>query len=227
MTHRCIDETQLDRLLELAEDHPDRQEVNSCVRCRTLLMQYAAFKSGHVPDESRYQEAEPALKRFVESSLSHPADSARKKQVRSAPLTFKSLFRGSNARFAWAAAAVAVVVFVAVITWAPWGGREIALRSESPPSQKRIELPELLLDKEGSVTMSWPRVRAADAYRVTVHTTEFEQIVSETTADTFYVLKRADLPGDAGSGDIVQWRIEALRMGEVVERSELGIIRFR
>ncbi len=226
MKHRCIDESQLDRLLELAEDHPDRLEANSCARCRTLLTQYAAFKTGHVPHEARYDEAEPALERFKESLFSDPTH--KKPPVGSTPLSFRSLFRGPRGRFAVGAAAAALAVFIAVITlWAPWSEREVVLRSESPDLEPRIELPELWFDDSGTVKMSWPPVRNADSYRVTVHTMDFKLVFSETTTDTVCVLRLEDLRGTVGTGDILQWRIEALQDGEVLTRSRPGNIRSR
>lgn len=226
MKHRCIDESQLDRLLELAEDHPDRREANSCARCRTLLTQYAAFKAGHVPDEARYDEAEPALERFKESLFSDPAH--KKHLVGSTPLSFLSLFRGSRGRFALGVTAAALAVFVAIIAiWAPWSEREVVLRSESPDSELRIELPELWFDDSDTVKMSWPPVRNADSYRVTVYTMDFELVFSETTIDTVCVLRLEDLSGTVGTDDILQWRVEALQDGEVFTRSQPGIIRSR
>jgi hypothetical protein len=225
VNHRCIDELQLDRLLELAEDHPDRRSVNSCTRCRALLTQYAAFKTAHVPNEARYEAAESALERFKESLVRDPAHT--KPPAPSSPWSFWSWFRGPRARFAWGAVAAAVVLVVAAVTWAPWDEREIVLRSESPAPEQRIELPELRFDDAGAVHLYWPRVRAADAYRVIVHTTRFEQVFSETTADTVLVLTFDDLTGDVGTDDILQWRIEALHGGEVISRSRPGVIRHR
>lgn len=225
MSHRCIDESQLYRLLELAEDHPDRREANSCARCRTLLIQYAAFKAGHVPDEAGYEKVEGALARFKESLLS--AALRPKPPAVSKPFSFRSFFRGTRAGLAWGAVAVAAIVFAAVITWAPWSEREIVLRGESPDQEPRIELPELSLNESGTVSLYWPRVRDADTYRVTVYKVDFVQVFSKTTADTQYVLNIRDITGEVGTDDVLQWQIEALRGGEVLERSRLGVIRLR
>jgi hypothetical protein len=222
--HRCIDESQLDRLLELAEDHPDRRDLNSCVRCRTLLTQYSAFLAAHVPDEARYETAESALERFKESLV---LNSTRTKPTApSSPRSMWSRLWGGRARLAWGVAA-AVVIAVTAIIWAPWEEREIVLRSESPESEQRIELPDVRLDNTGTARLHWPRVRAADTYRVTVHTTSFERIFSETTTDTVLALTFDDLPGDTGTDDILQWRVEALQGGEVIMRSQPGVIRRR
>jgi hypothetical protein len=221
MSHRCIDESQLDRLLELADDHPERREVNSCVRCRTLLAQYAAFKTGHVPDEAEYKSAESALDDYKESLLS---DSTQvKPSAQRLSRSIWSSFRRPRTRLILGATAV-VVLFVTVITWAPWSEREIVLRSESPESEHRIELPDLRFDDTGTVELNWPRVRGADTYRVLIHTTSFEQIFSKSTSDSLLILAIDDLPSDLDANEILQWRIEAFRGGEIIDTSLPGVI---
>jgi hypothetical protein len=225
VSHRCIDESQLDRLLELAEDHPDRREANSCTQCRTLLIQYAAFKAANIPDGARYEEAEPVLARFKESLLSTTAHEA--KLAPSKPFSIRSFFHGTRARFAWGAVATAVIVFIAVITWAPRSEREITLRGESPNQEPRIALPELQVNDSGTIRLYWPSVREADSYKITVYNIDFVQVFSKTTADTEYILNINDLTGEVKADDMLQWRIEPLRGGEVLEQSHLGVIQLR
>jgi hypothetical protein len=166
-------------------------------------------------------EVRPHLRRFLDEKIRRGGESAVDKEsglwVRLAAVI--------RARPALAAAA-AVAAAILIVTLVPWQGAdngEIVLRGDED-AIAGFELPPADLSTTGQVSLHWPPVAGAESYRVVIYDASFNELLSRIVADTALLLPTSELSGGWQAASTLQWEVEALRHGDVVNRSDAGVL---
>lgn len=216
MKQNCIDIDQIATVLKLPPDDPRRRHLDECPRCASRSLMYRRFLAGEPVPGADPASADAHLAAVMKAAIDRRSteDAGRERGGFLARAT-----RAWFGRAAWAGAAVAVVVTVAVMWWKPWTTQETVFRGDKTPpgvQQLLLEAPETVAD--GGVRLTWHAVDGADSYVVRFRTPELDEIaLLGPTADTSLVIFRSTLP--QGTPPVVLWRVVALQNGDQIRRS--------
>jgi hypothetical protein len=225
---RCLDVEDLGEVDSLDPGDPRWKHAQGCTRCRTLLSEYRSFmepaSEAHAP---RIREAESRISFALDQELGRPGarppgDSPRE----GAGFSIRELLTGAWRRPAWAIAA-ALMVVTAGVTWnllqQDEGEHILRGDTEAPSAVRGLDPRSLIVEPQpnGALELRWTGVDQADSYRIVLMSpTTLEDIaVLEPAADTLYILLATDLPATVNAGDVLLWRVEAMREGDVIGTS--------
>ena len=221
----CVPEEALGDVLALPASDPRRAHLDTCPRCRALVLSYEAFLSPDPEHAALYGAAEKqALDAERERLLGTPSGDAgpaagrrRGEPTGTATAWWTPLF-APRLRPAWALAAVAVVATLVVLL--PRGrdaelGREVRGLADRP-----LALAEPVFDA-GSVRLAWRGAAGAERYEVRFFSAALEPVASvDAGADTTVSVTAERLPAAFGRGELVLYRVVALLDGDELAVSE-------
>ncbi len=220
MSHRCILPEQIEEILGGSPDDSLRIEAENCPRCRSLLRQYSLFLSGKINDDKEAAAVQPHLRRFLDESVRRGGEAPSAKKDSLWP-RFTSIVRSRPMLLAGAAAVL--IIAATQIPWRSTPDQDIVLRGENGTATEFSLLPADL-SVSGEILLSWHRVPGAESYRIVVYNSSFNELVSTVVTDTMLSLPSGELSAGWATGSTIQWEVEALSHGDVITRSETGII---
>ncbi len=221
MKHRCVLPEQIEGMLSLSSDDERRIEAEQCPRCRSLIRQYIEFSNGTIEDADGKDKVRDHLRRFLDETVRHGGESFARGEE-----TFWTRFmKVIRPRPALAAAAVVAAVIVIGILVPRQGSDKdrIVLRGDDE-AVVQFELPPADLSVPEHILLHWPRVRGAESYRVVIYGASFNELVSRIVTDTMLTVPASDLNNAWRTTPALQWEVEALRHGDVVKRSDTGLL---
>ena len=221
MGHRCILPEQIEEILGIPSDDERRKEVEQCPRCRSLLRQYRAFSTITIDDMDEAAEVRPRLHRFLDERIRRGSEEAVDRESS----LWARLAAVIRSRPALAAAAVVAAVIL-IVTLVPWQGADkggIVLRGDED-AIAAFELPPADLSAPGHVSLHWRPVAGAEFYRVVIYDASFNEMFSRIVTDTALTLPTSELSRVWETASTLQWEVEALRHGDVVNRSKTGLL---
>jgi hypothetical protein len=250
VSHRCLEPDELEGVRALPPDHPRRREVETCPRCRQLLLSYVEFlEDRSAPDTIDREGAAARLREAFEREMGGPAgapmtqpeapggrseDDARARTPSDVGPRSAGVWRPHRAlRFVMAAAAVAVItsligVFLSDHVRRP-AGREDVLRTAPDSAGHRLRDRPILFQPRSvasGVELRWTSVPGADAYRVVFMGEDLSQLaILDTGPDTLAVLTLGSLPTGLRGGHTVAWQVEAMQGGYPMTSSETSLVR--
>src|SRR4249920_3086509 len=192
----CIDEKALGALLDLPASDPRRAHLDTCPRCRALVMSHREFQS--MPLDPAYGPREEAALRAFRARLGGAPSSSRASKSRS---SWWSRLFGPAMRPAWALAALALVVG-GVFLWPQRSTHE-------PPTVRGGSEHSLVLlppqeQGDGSLRFAWHGVPDADEYQIRFYSTAFVELGRRSAGgDTAIAIPLADLPQAYRSGEVI------------------------
>jgi hypothetical protein len=219
MTRRRYTPEELERLVSLPEDHPERRTARSAPEFEAYRMMLAEFdrpSDALVPDaEIAAVQAELANRLADTGLLGTPAAGAATTPgaARGMPPARRPGFRAwlirGEGRTALAFACAAIVVVAAWWATQRTGGPG-RLRGVAEPGAFVLEArPE-----RGGIVLSWPGVPGADAYRVVFLDAGLAEAgYREVGRDTSVTLSAGMLPAGVATGSRVSLEVVAMRMG--------------
>jgi hypothetical protein len=217
---QCIAEEALGEVLALPADDPRRSHLDTCPRCHALVLSYQGFLAPDANEALAYGTHEAqALDRARERLLGvAPTEEARPVVERPsrpwwAPLAAPQL------RPVFALAAIAVVtvaIFVAPQLRRPAPSPLVRGLGDRPMS-----LAEPAYGGDGSVRLVWRSSPEAQRYEVRFFSMALEPIgQADAGGDTTVTLSPARLPAAYGHGELVLYRVAALRGRDQMAISE-------
>lgn len=222
MSHRCISSEQIEDIVCLPADDERRKDAERCPRCRSLIRQFIEFSAGTVDDADEAAAVRSHLRQFLDEKVRHGGDAAVGKEgnmwsrltavIRPRPM------------LAAAAVATAAIMIVTLVPWQSTDKGEIVLRGDED-AVAGFELPPADISVPGSVSLRWPRVSGAESYRVAVYDASFNELVAVEVTDTALTVPASELFGGWQTTSTLQWEVEALRHGDVLNRSETGLLK--
>jgi hypothetical protein len=208
-------------MLKLSADDNRRKEAEQCPRCRSLLRQYIEFSSGTIDEEKEAAGVRLRLDRFLDEKIRRGGGSLGRRED-NFWIRFTKWIRIRPALTA--AAVVASVLLIGIL--APWQGGdvgEIILRGDDDEAVQ-FELSPADMSVPDQIQLRWARVPAAESYRVVIYDASFNELVSTLVTDTILTVPVSELTNTWQTTPALQWEVEALRHGDVVNRSKTGIL---
>mgnify|MGYP001596573796 CR=1 FL=1 len=228
----CPDEAALGEILDLPADDPRRRHVDSCPRCRSLVLAHGLFQEPPQDDEAERAADQVAarLDAFREDMISPAAarttsgSAAGPPLARSAdgrPSWWRRLF-AAPFRPAWALAAVAVVSVIAVVGIRQSRRPEEILVRGTLNRAMGLVAPEILAD--GAVRLVWrAAAEPVDGYELVLFSPRFETLARIPTGpDTSLTLAIERFPAPYRAGELLFYRVDALVGRDVVAQSQTG-----
>lgn len=224
----CVAEEDLGDTLALPESDPRRTHLETCPRCRALVVSYRQFLEPGGDESNAYGTSEArALDRFRErltgeapAAAAAAPSASRGREPRDRESWWSKLF-APPLRPAWGVLAVLVVIA------GVWIGPRLA--PPEPTSALRgnpeavLTLSEPVRRADGGVNLEWHAVPDADRYELRFFSTDLVEIGRRDLGDTTRVdLLNSDLPQTYHAGNIVLYRIVALKGGDEIEASSPG-----
>jgi hypothetical protein len=205
----------------LSSDDERRIEAEQCPRCRSLLRQYIEFSGGAIDDKDGRDRVRERLTRFLDETV----------RLGGMPLgrepegfwTRISKVMRSRSAFAAAAVVAAAIVIGILVPWHGGDKDRIVLRGEGE-AVARFGLPPADLSVPEHILLHWPRVPGAQSYRVVIYDASFNEVVSKIVTDTLLTVPTSDLTDAWQATPALLWEVEALRQGDIVRRSESGLL---
>lgn len=219
MTHRCLSSGQVEEVVGLPPGDPRREEAERCPRCRSLIRQYTAFATGAIFDPVEAATVKAHLRQFLDSEVRHGARTAGKGGNFWERLV--AAIRARPLQLAGAAVAAAVVIVI-VAPWLRPENGDIVLRGEGDAHAEFALRP--VESAPGHVVLRWPSVPGAESYRIVIYDAAFDELVSSTVRDTSLAVPVSNLISAWQTAPTLQWEVEALRYGDVMARSEVGLL---
>jgi hypothetical protein len=214
----CADEESLGALLELPATDPRRAHLDTCPRCRALVMSHREFQT--IARDAVYGPSEEAALSEFRARLGGTAPSAR--GAKSTAPWWSRLFEPAM-RPAWALAVLAGVVGGVFL----WPQRAT---HEPPTVRGGSEHPLALIapseQGDGSLRFAWHGVPDADEYQVRFYATAFLELGRVSAGrDTTVVVDLARLTPTYSLGMVILYRVHALHAGDEIAVSETGSFR--
>jgi hypothetical protein len=216
-------------------DDPRRGHLESCTRCRSLLLSLEEFLSptdmppGADPEAARrklvtdFRDTAPAKGAAVDAPTAEPRERA-------------GGFIASLFRPAWKPAlALAVLLVVAIelprrFERSVETDRIILRDGGAPPDARaiRTRLPRSGAEAGASlVQLSWHGMADSLSYRVTFFDAEFQEIAQrEAGMDTVMTLRPGDLPVPWERWGLLFWQVTGWRGGDPIARSLMASLDF-
>ena len=222
MEARCVDIERMGEVVDLPADHPLRQHVDACPRCRNVLRAYQKFVDAEPVEGYSIEAARRKLDALIDTKVGERRPSVSRQSSEG----FSGLLRAFM-RPAPLVAAAAVAIVIAALVWQQ--SREsdgILLRDESASSSSA--LPSAEIRPDGSIRLTWAAVPGADAYQIRIYGPSFTEIYRHPNVlEPSAVIARSSLPADLPPQLDLMWRVFALQAGDVIGTSEPGSIRTR
>lgn len=214
MNELPMDEARLLDLAALPATDPRRIEAEKDPRVRAWLLEFAAFARGG--DATLPADEADAVAKAADAALAKArAESAPESAPEVIAMPRAARARGGLPRWALAAAALAVVAGAAVLV--PRFRREApTYRSATPDVHAvRVTTHAAVRDAAGRFVLRWERLAGADAYHVDVFSGLTLAASHDAAGADSLVLEPVDLP----AGDVLLWRVVALRDGSPIANS--------
>lgn len=209
MTHRCLSDGALARLLELPDDDARRAEAAACPRCDARLAALRAFLAGdpELPADE-LAAADRALAAFVAARFSSPPapTAAGPRPARRA--TRPDWTRLTALASACAAVALTVLLVRTAGDPAPLGARLRGAPAAAGPAAIVVRQSGPAAD--GAIELSWPPVAGADRYVVELFTGDLDTLAVLPPLATPDVRLAPELLGTRGGAGEVLVRVVAL-----------------
>ena len=224
MSVKCFEPEELGQILALPEKDPRARHLRECPRCRSLVRAYREFAAPTegVPAGADLVAARATLMEKVEAEIH-----ARRPR----PTTSRgenpmmSLWRKLTSQPALAGAVVVLVVIGTLWFARPTdNGTAPVLRGREDPAVKNFGTLEARRAADGARILSWQTVPEADSYEVTFFTAGLEEIGHESVAGPSLTLTRERMEAWAAGGDVILWRVTALRGGDPVGSSPVSTL---
>jgi hypothetical protein len=223
----CVAAEEIGDILALPEDDPRRAHLETCPRCRALVVSHREFLAAH-DDESAYGEPESRrLDAARERLLAEPRPaSAHRRSAAPVGGAWWDRWFAPALRPAWAIALVVIAAGVVLYAARPrTPGSEPVLRGGGSEPM-RLSEPELRPD--GGVVLRWRSEAGAERYEVHFYSTSLVEVGQRVAgADTSVTLAPADLPEVYRAGGVLLYRVRAMRGGDAIATSVTGALRRR
>lgn len=229
MSDRCPEMEELIAGTTLA-DEATSHHVRECPRCRNRLRLWDEFRAaGPAETGAAAQEARQRLRELIDDLATAPAeagagDAARPVRTTGIIERFRQLWGAGSLRPALAVASVLIVAGVAFVTWQATHPGPDLLRGVGPSEQLfELRAPRPV---SGGVELSWAPVEGAESYQVRLLTAELTEIRTLPASRTTRLVVPADsLPAPYAAGEVLAYRVVALRSGAVIASSQVGTLR--
>jgi hypothetical protein len=186
------------------------------------MRQYAAFTAGKVDDADEVAAARSSLRRFIDDTVRSGGKPVSPEEKGLWPRLLAAI--RTRQALAGAAALAALILIVTLVPWQGTDRGDIVLRGDDR-AREQFELPAADMSSPERIALHWPRVPGADSYRVVIYDASFGQLISAVVVDTMLALPASDLNAAWQSSPTLQWEVEALRHGDVLTRSQAGVLR--
>jgi hypothetical protein len=222
----CVAAEDVGDILVLPEGDPRRLHLESCPRCRALVVSHREFLAAH-DDESIYGEREARQMDAARARLvaeSRPATAHRGSAERPRETWWDRWFAPSL-RPAWAIAGVALAAGAVLYA--------ARLRAPAPEPVLRgggvepMALGEPERRPDGGVVLRWRAEAGAERYELHFYSTSLAELGQLSGADTSIVLAPAELPEAYRAGAIILYRVRAMRGGDAIATSPTGTLHRR
>jgi hypothetical protein len=227
---QCVDEQALGEVLALPQDDPRRRHLADCPRCRALVLSYQQFLDPTVEESASYGTAEhDQLSGFRHRMLGLAPAEARAPMAEPAQngadrRSWGERLFGPSLRPVWAIVAIAIAFGVMKISPRP------EHTTPEPPTLRGAAPHELAVHPpvfaDSAVTLAWASNPEADAYQLRFFSIALTEIGRHDMGrDTVAKLAAADLPEPYRAGEVVLWRVVALKGGDELESSAPGSLK--
>jgi len=222
----CVAEETLHEVLALPESDPRRSHLESCPRCRALVLSYRQFVAPDAQESTSYGTEEATrLDDFRGRLMSGTAAGAgaAAPQGGGAPGgSWWSRLFAPALRPVWGLAALAIVL------GGLWLGPRIGGPRGSEPvlrggTQAALALGEVEHLADGSVRLMWQPHPEAEHYELRFYSASLEPIAGRPMGlETSVTVAPGDMPEAWRAGAVVLYRIVAMRGGDEIEASAPG-----
>lgn len=236
MRERCFSPDEIGEIAALAPGSPERIHVESCPRCRALMLTYLEFlQDRSAPDGADLGDAETRLRAaYREVSLLKDAPGAR---FPGATLAGMIRHRSRGARWAWvfAPAAAAVLLVLGIDT-----GLDILrkhsgadeLRSPTIPhgatTPSTIELLEPRARGEDGLELRWRAAAGASSYEIVLFGEDLRDLARlGPFPDTTCVIRLLDLPDEMPPDAVIGWQVVGYDGSDPISHSSVRTASFR
>jgi hypothetical protein len=218
---RPLDPADVERLLALPPDHPDRRRAEASGQLEAWRRMVEAFESTSSGAPAGHAELDRRLAARLEEALGPAPDIAGERAPRAT--------RNTGRRVAWGFAlrpafAILVLGVVAGGWWLTERTRTPHLRAMQDVSAgMSVAVPRAEAD---GVHLAWSAVTGAQAYRLVFYGPKLDALATlETAGETTFVLRRGALPAGLAPGGEVFLEVTALRHGLAFATSRGRIVR--
>lgn len=220
----CVSEEALGEVLALPASDPRRAHLDTCPRCRALVLSYEAFLAPEhdlaafygAPEERVLDDARARL--LGGAQAPEAGTPARRAEAAPGRATWWDALFGPKLRPAWGLAALAVVA--AVVLLMPRGrdaelGTQVRGLAGSP-----LALAEPEFGADG-VHLAWRGAVGAERYEVRIFSAALDPVASiDAGVDTSLSLAADRLPAAFGRGELLLYRVVAYHGGDELAISE-------
>ena len=228
MSDRC---PEMEELIAAATrpDAATSHHVRECPRCRNRLRLWDEFRAAPVEGGAPAPAARLRLQELIDHLATAPAGAAAREESRPAPAMgiverFRQHWGAGSLRPALVAASLVIVAGAAFMTWQMTHPGPDMLRGAGS-SEVFVEL-EAPRSVPAGVELSWAPVEGADSYQVRLLTAELTEIRTLAVPHgTGLVVSADSLPTASAAGEVLAYRVVALRGGAVVASSRVGTLR--
>jgi hypothetical protein len=229
----CIAEDALGEVLLLPAGDPRRAHVESCPRCRALVVSYQGFVEPAAEDAAIYGGAERRRldetreRMFAGTAPGTGGTAPASRRIVPAPRApWWSRAFAPALRPAWALAAVAVVVGAVVLWPRP------VLRGPEPIVRGTADRPLALTEpaplRNGGVRLAWRPFPGAQRYEVRFYSTALSALGRfDAGSDTGASLTLGDLPAAYRSRELILYRVAAMLGQDELALSATGSLQQR
>ncbi len=213
------DLVELERVLSLPADHPERVKYEARPDFAALSLGFQKFVTAEDVEGAQPEAAEATLSQFVSRNMAQAL--GPQKQRPDNLLDRLQMIFGSWLRPAvLAPVAVLAVAFVAFGLWQPQPGNEPVLRSiENAPT---VSLSAPVFATNGNLTLSWQPVTGADAYLVRLLGADFSEL--QEIGPTSNTMLEISADKWSSMGTVRFWLVEALQAGDAIQRSAVEVL---
>jgi hypothetical protein len=238
MTVHCVSAEELGDVLDLPANDARRAHVRECPRCRSLAAAYLDFVSAAepLPAGARPKDARKRLEADLRSAIhGRPAGARATDAAPVGPAGTGAARRratwwgGLAPRPAWALVALLLLVGAGAV----WmllpreGVAPLVLRNEPPRSRSDdgFVLSPPQIEATGRWRLSWSPVEGADSYQVRFFSSDLDDLAQIQPVTVLSIsVTRDQLGADHAGGNVVLWRVVALRGGDAIATSPVGTI---
>lgn len=216
----CIAEEALGEILALPPDDPRRSHLDTCPRCRSLMLSYQGFVAPDAQSALAYGTPEAqALDRARERLLGvgDPHEAPPVAMPRSRP--WWAMLAAPRLR------PVLALATIAVATVAVFLGSRLQGPAFDPTVRglggKPMSLAEPAYARDGSVRLLWRGTAEAERYELRFFTMALEPVGQvDAGTDTTVTLAPGRLPAAYGHGELLLYRVAAMRGRDEMAVSE-------